>query len=207
MWREIRRLGLGDAFRWSVIDRWPDHPGFIHAVAKRIREGLQEYPEAVRSQVALVFSAHSIPMRIVNRGDPYPQVPPAPRAPLTLPGRRAHTARALRLAVPGGGEHGSARDASAGLQQPLRPRLAVAGYVLAARCSPCRAPIRLPRPAQWGTCRGWGRRRARCSTDWASRVTSARAVRCRACAAALTLNRTRRQVRHGGAHRLHIGPH
>lgn len=29
LWREQRRLGLGDSFKWSVLDRWPEHPGFI----------------------------------------------------------------------------------------------------------------------------------------------------------------------------------
>lgn len=72
LWRELRRLDMGDEFQWSVLDRWPQHPGFIEAVSDNIREGLKQFPEDVRDEVAIVFSAHSIPMKVVNRGDQYP---------------------------------------------------------------------------------------------------------------------------------------
>ena len=29
LWRALDRVGLRDAFRWSIIDRWPVHDGFI----------------------------------------------------------------------------------------------------------------------------------------------------------------------------------
>lgn len=61
-----------DDITWSVIDRWPTHPGFIKAVANRIRATLASYPAEARSKVVLLFSAHSLPMSVVNRGDPYP---------------------------------------------------------------------------------------------------------------------------------------
>ena len=57
---------------WSVIDRWPTHPGFVGVVAKHIENTLKEYPEDRRGDVVLLFSAHSLPMSVVNRGDPYP---------------------------------------------------------------------------------------------------------------------------------------
>ncbi|EPE35155.1 Chelatase [Glarea lozoyensis ATCC 20868] len=57
---------------WSVIDRWPSHPGLVDAIALNIEAKLQEYPEDVRDDVVLLFSAHSLPMDVVNRGDPYP---------------------------------------------------------------------------------------------------------------------------------------
>lgn len=61
-----------DDISWSVIDRWPTHPGFVNAVANRIRAALASYPSEARSKVVLLFSAHSLPMSVVNRGDPYP---------------------------------------------------------------------------------------------------------------------------------------
>ncbi len=73
LWRALDRLGLRDAFRWSIIDRWPVHDGFINAMADTVREGLLGFPANEREKVVLLFSAHSLPMRIVNRGDPYPQ--------------------------------------------------------------------------------------------------------------------------------------
>ena len=66
LWRELRRLDMGDNFEWSLIDRWPEHPGFIQAVSNNIREGLKQFPEEVRDEVAIVFSAHSIPMKVTN---------------------------------------------------------------------------------------------------------------------------------------------
>lgn len=63
---------VSDAKSWSLIDRWPTHPKLIKAFAHLIREKLETYPEEVRSSVVLLFSAHSLPMSVVNRGDPYP---------------------------------------------------------------------------------------------------------------------------------------
>lgn len=56
------------AINWSVIDRWPVHPGLAKAVAQNIQAKLAEYPEERRKDVVLVFSAHSLPMSVVNRG-------------------------------------------------------------------------------------------------------------------------------------------
>jgi len=58
--------------RWSVIDRWPTQSGLVEAVAQNIEKGLAGYEAAVRSKVVLLFSAHSLPMSVVNRGDTYP---------------------------------------------------------------------------------------------------------------------------------------
>lgn len=58
--------------RWSVIDRWPVHPGLVEAFSKNIEAKLREYPPERRDNVVLLFSAHSLPMSVVNRGDPYP---------------------------------------------------------------------------------------------------------------------------------------
>ncbi|KAF9012324.1 hypothetical protein BDQ17DRAFT_1343691 [Cyathus striatus] len=56
---------------WSVIDRWGTHPGFIEAVAQNVEAALQKFPEETRNNTVLLFSAHSLPMSVVNRGDPY----------------------------------------------------------------------------------------------------------------------------------------
>ncbi|RKF83466.1 Ferrochelatase, mitochondrial [Golovinomyces cichoracearum] len=64
--------GNDGTINWSVIDRWPVHPGLIDAIALNIEEKLHEYPEHLRNKVILLFSAHSLPMSVVNRGDPYP---------------------------------------------------------------------------------------------------------------------------------------
>lgn len=73
LWRAAGRTGLERAFRWSVIDRWPVHPGFIAAMTETVREGLEQFAPEERDRVLLLFSAHSLPLHIVDRGDPYPQ--------------------------------------------------------------------------------------------------------------------------------------
>lgn len=56
------------AIQWSVIDRWPVHPGLVEAFAQNIEAQLVSYPTEKRKQVVLLFSAHSLPMSVVNRG-------------------------------------------------------------------------------------------------------------------------------------------
>lgn len=73
LWRAARGLGLEQAFQWSVIDRWPAHPGFTGAIADSVKAGLLLFPEPERDDVLLLFSAHSLPHNVVERGDAYPQ--------------------------------------------------------------------------------------------------------------------------------------
>ncbi|KAL2169276.1 hypothetical protein VTG60DRAFT_6279 [Thermothelomyces hinnuleus] len=68
----LRNDGTDGTIKWSVIDRWPTHPGLVEAFAQNIEAKLLEYPEERRNNVVLLFSAHSLPMSVVNRGDPYP---------------------------------------------------------------------------------------------------------------------------------------
>jgi ferrochelatase len=73
LWRELLRLGLRDAFAWSVIDRWPTHDAFVAAMAKKVCEGLEQFAPDERQSVLLLFSAHSLPLSVIERGDAYPQ--------------------------------------------------------------------------------------------------------------------------------------
>jgi ferrochelatase len=73
LWRAASRTGLRDAFEWSIIDRWPVHDGFIEAMTETVREGLTQFDAAERDRVTLLFSAHSLPLDVIDRGDAYPQ--------------------------------------------------------------------------------------------------------------------------------------
>jgi len=72
IWRAAKKVGLRDAFTWSVIDRWPTHPTFVEAMTETVRQGLAQFSDEDREDVLIVFSAHSLPMSVVNRGDAYP---------------------------------------------------------------------------------------------------------------------------------------
>ncbi len=53
------------------IDSYYKAPGFITALCNRVKEGLERWPEDERNTVHIVFSAHSLPSRIIEMGDPY----------------------------------------------------------------------------------------------------------------------------------------
>ena len=72
LWRAARRVGLQNDFEWSVIDRWPTHPRFIEAMTQTVKQGLEQFDEADRDDVLILFSAHSLPLDVINRGDAYP---------------------------------------------------------------------------------------------------------------------------------------
>lgn len=71
LWRELKDRDMSESIQWSIIDRWHLHPGYIASVRERIVEKLLEFDEKVRSKVVIVFSAHSVPLRTVGKGDHY----------------------------------------------------------------------------------------------------------------------------------------
>lgn len=59
--------------RLEELVSWPAHPLFVAAHAEAIREELARFPDPRSEAVHLLFSAHSIPKKLVTReGDPYP---------------------------------------------------------------------------------------------------------------------------------------
>jgi ferrochelatase len=73
LWRAAARTGLRDAFEWSILDRWPVHPSFIEAMTETVRDGLDQFAPADREKALILFSAHSLPLDVIERGDSYPQ--------------------------------------------------------------------------------------------------------------------------------------
>ena len=72
LWRALDRTGLQQAFTWSIIDRWGEHDGFVRAMASAVTDGLEAFREAERDDVMVLFSAHSLPLSVIDRGDAYP---------------------------------------------------------------------------------------------------------------------------------------
>ena len=68
---EWQRCYSGDADVVTRVLSYHEHPGYIAAVNERIDEALGRFPEAVRAEVRILFSAHGIPERLVKKGDPY----------------------------------------------------------------------------------------------------------------------------------------
>jgi len=53
------------------VPSYHDHPGLVEAFASRVEQGLARWPEGERDRVHVVFSAHSLPLRVLSSGDPY----------------------------------------------------------------------------------------------------------------------------------------
>ncbi len=53
------------------IPSYHDAPGLIEAFAARVAEGLSRWPDGERDRVHIIFTAHSLPERVLASGDPY----------------------------------------------------------------------------------------------------------------------------------------
>ena len=56
----------------SFVEHWHDDPDFVRFLMVRVSEAIGRLPQEERSRAPVVFSAHSLPARIVDEGDPYP---------------------------------------------------------------------------------------------------------------------------------------
>ncbi|KGQ22769.2 ferrochelatase [Thermus filiformis] len=65
----VRALPQAIEFVW--VESYYDHPGLIAAYARRLEEAIWRLKDPRRA--AYVFTAHSIPVAAVERGDPYPR--------------------------------------------------------------------------------------------------------------------------------------
>lgn len=57
---------------FARIENWHLEPGYIQALASRVCEALEQFPDEVRSDVPVIFTAHSLPEKILEWNDPYP---------------------------------------------------------------------------------------------------------------------------------------
>ncbi|MGH9704751.1 MAG: ferrochelatase [Candidatus Acidiferrales bacterium] len=69
--REWNRLYKPGSTPVRSVEQFHDHPLYIAAVAEKIESVLAHIPRP--SQVQLVFSAHGLPLSLIENGDPYPR--------------------------------------------------------------------------------------------------------------------------------------
>ncbi len=62
----------GSPIEVAPILEWHLLPGYIDALVKRVCATMERFPADVRSQIPIIFSAHSLPERILEWNDPYP---------------------------------------------------------------------------------------------------------------------------------------
>jgi ferrochelatase len=68
---EWKRFYKSDASKLIYIENYFNHPIYIQALNERIDQALQKFPENIRKEVQLVFSAHGTPVSYLKKGDPY----------------------------------------------------------------------------------------------------------------------------------------
>jgi ferrochelatase len=55
----------------NIAEDWHLQPYFLEALAERVREALARFPHNVRNDVPVLFTAHSMPKRVVEREPSY----------------------------------------------------------------------------------------------------------------------------------------
>jgi len=67
-WRRLYRPGP-DAPTEHLVDHFYDHPLYVEAVVDRIELAMSHFERPERAHI--VFSAHGLPLSLIERGDPY----------------------------------------------------------------------------------------------------------------------------------------
>ena len=69
-WRRVYGNPAGGP-KEHTVSQFYNHPLYIEALVQRIGAVLRQFPDSWR--IHLVFSAHGLPMSLVEKGDPYPK--------------------------------------------------------------------------------------------------------------------------------------
>lgn len=62
----------GAEFEVARVESWNDQPLLIEGIAAKVNEALGRFSAPDRPSVPILFSAHSLPERILRENDPYP---------------------------------------------------------------------------------------------------------------------------------------
>jgi len=69
--RTVTSVFPDEGFHWTAIDRYPEEPEYLEALTDTVVEALDALPAAERSETVILFSAHGLPVRFIQAGDPY----------------------------------------------------------------------------------------------------------------------------------------
>ena len=64
---------LGDGVEFIEIGAWWEFPGFLEIIATRVSDAVAKVPPERRATTEVIFSAHSLPEKILASGDTYPE--------------------------------------------------------------------------------------------------------------------------------------
>jgi ferrochelatase len=69
-WQRVCAL-KGARFEATLIERWAEYPPYLACLADRVEKGLKEFREVPPSEVTILVSAHGLPQKVIDAGDPY----------------------------------------------------------------------------------------------------------------------------------------
>jgi ferrochelatase len=70
----------GGIFSITGVDRFSDDPRYLDAMAEVARRAYESFPARTRERIVILFSAHALPQKMIDRGDPYLEQIEATRA-------------------------------------------------------------------------------------------------------------------------------
>jgi ferrochelatase len=68
-----RALGQSTPFSVDFVENWHDHPLLIRAFTEKLQPGWHRACEEAGARLPIIFTAHSVPTRTIEEGDPYEQ--------------------------------------------------------------------------------------------------------------------------------------
>ncbi|MGI9103929.1 MAG: ferrochelatase [Terriglobales bacterium] len=60
-------------FAIDFVENWHDHPLLVRAFSEKLQAGWKQACEQAAARLPVIFTAHSVPTRTVEEGDPYEQ--------------------------------------------------------------------------------------------------------------------------------------
>ncbi len=69
--RTLERPAFRNRFQVTSIESYPDDPLYLDALTDTVREALSGFEGDDRADVVLLFSAHGLPQKFIDDGDPY----------------------------------------------------------------------------------------------------------------------------------------
>jgi ferrochelatase len=72
-WKQLQRAAAraGGGLDLTLVERYPDAPGYLDALAARVEEAIARLPPHAQREAPVIFSAHGLPEVYIQRGDPY----------------------------------------------------------------------------------------------------------------------------------------
>jgi ferrochelatase len=69
---EMAQAELGPGLEVTTVTSWHDHPRLLQAFAEAVQDVHNRLSTEERARFSVLFTAHSLPQRVLAEGDPYP---------------------------------------------------------------------------------------------------------------------------------------